>query len=832
MPKGIIRVPEGTQLSTKLSKALEKRFPLYVLENYSLRPDYKKSYAMRMASLYRAFEFLLDAYPPFPLSKETLATYAKNCIENYMEKVNSLINRENLAQKLQEILVQFTAQLVDAVGAGWDKTGLQAAELLNEAEQYELMSQERVNLVTLTPIKFSSNDVPEYVIQWEESLPSYYDELIAELEVIKAENYPKTPSWLRDFESPATHFMHAYFCNLKSISINLIEDFDQLIAIWKQHKESLKISQELKDIAKGKSKLPNWFNILPAHHQEMMKELTLNNIASIDTDLSCFREKLVHERYENSLTQIIKIPQWYWVLSDHQQYFLEKTLKNKATTEHAVSFICSRHRTLPLPANFARHSLFYVTDNGEFTPLFSPVTRSSHVTSRAGIRNKWPLAVQHRHALANLIKVLSDAKSDQTILFQTLVSPIKSISLFSKTFPDGQLHEISSFIITNSFLKNNTTGIPHIVQTNHPFNVAKVVLYTVEKNPNITEFIQSMEQYVAKISSLNELLGHYKNVLHSGAGTATIRELGNGFGRELFLSSLEQLMILTIKGYSYGSCVSGKDRKAISLIHTDAMALYFLKYGCWPSFTDTPPNRANFVSLVADLYLSRHHQEHAGQNAPGADGIKTPDSYFPKDIAAEITNRLGSDFLENDNLLATNNEIREISKGNTQIKYLSKDSLTASDRLLCTLIAEQLGEEQCNKLYTALYLATNDINLFIPHQSYPFFKTNQNSPTGIDKIKVLMSQPNAGTNVERIEAIFKIILERPEYNSSRRQATNTVYNLRELLKPNEKNKSFDELFEQKIIEYSELFNTSRKAYLEQTISQSTHFNKQSSIIGQ
>ncbi|EHL31887.1 hypothetical protein [Legionella drancourtii] len=803
MPKGIIRVQEGATVAPEIIDALKTKFPDYELESYSLKPNYQQSYAKRIDILHQAFDFLVDAYPSYPLNKETLTAYAQQCRALYKGTSTPI-------DELQNELEHFTSKIIDVIAAGWNRSGAEAAELLNEAEQYVLMSQGRTDLATLTPMKLGKGI--EYVLQLDESLPPHYEQIVNELTQIKAENYPKTPFWFRELAKPKAHFMQAYFCNFNAESINVSDDLALFLAAWKDIKsKALKISNDLNSIANC-STLPAWFDKLPLHHQEMMRVLAAEkSVDEVDEKLMQFKEMLSRQNFKNNLEQISKIPQWYWVLSEHQQYFLEKVLRSKSMVEEAVSFVCSRHRTLPMPANFARHSLYSLTATGEFCQLYSPIMRSSHIATREGIRKNWPLAVQRRHVLANLLKVVEDAKPEQVILFQTLVSPIGSdyIPLLSSIIPDFQLNQMARSIISNG------TPAPPILQTNHPLNKAKLVLYTTEADPDVVAFLEAVEPYVSKVPGLDKLLENYKNVLKSGYGTATYLEYLCGLGRELFISSQEQLIISAINGYSYGSCVSGKDRKAKSIINTDAMYLYALTYNDWPLFEDTLTNRANFVTLAADLYLSRHQHEHAGQNAPGSEGLKTPYEYFPADITAEINRRLGYNALKCDDILASNNEAREISQGSAK----TDDLLSPADSLLCQLVVEQLGEERCRELYDALYLAFNDMTQFIAKESQgswslPFFHPS-GIPTGIQQIKDLMMNPDSGINsATRLCGIFEIIMRRPEQDVSRSMATLTVYKLRQLLKPSQQpESSFDALFQQSVAECNGLFNASKKEYL-------------------
>ncbi len=144
-------------------------------------------------------------------------------------------------------------------------------------------------------------------------------------------------------------------------------------------------------------------------------------------------------------------------------------------------------------------------------------------------------------------------------------------------------------------------------------------------------------------------------------------------------------------------------------MHTDAMILYRYLYGSWPQFdaAEESVERKQFVCLVAHLYASRHHHELAGQNAPGADGIKTPDMYLPKDICQEINRIIGKGATKRDDILATTNEVRKI----TPILNL-QNILIPPPELLIEFAALQLGEQQCTDLYNALHNLICEKNTF------------------------------------------------------------------------------------------------------------------------
>ncbi|AWN73016.1 hypothetical protein LEAN103870_19750 [Legionella anisa] len=811
MGKGIIlRVPHGTELSSEVLQALEVRFPGYILETYHQKPDNHRSYVRRVNSLRNAFSFLLDAYPLPPqssfLTKSTLEDYVVECKDSAVEAKGSM-------DELHKELERYTAKLIEVIALTWGISIKEAIELLNEAEQYELMRHGRYDLATLTPMKLGEDS--DYIIQLDESLPPYYDQFLTELKQIKKEKYPKTPPWFYTLNE----YQQAYFCNLDrkiESHTEVVHDFNDFLLNWKSiKKKALSLVTDLQQIATGSPPLPAWFNQLSPHLREMMRILAADP-HTLDKHLTQFKMLLTSESFTqecaDTVGQISSIPQWYWVLPHHQQFFLEHVLKEFKQESDAVTFLSSRHRTLPLPANYAAHSLLAVKRNGEIRELSKKRYRSSHIATRDGL--DWPEAVQQRHSDSNLAKVMEHSKSGQLAILQTLISPIHAadyvptwITDYLPTLPpDLELYKLARAAV------ERRTKTQAILQNNHPYNIAKRLYYTPSNDKDSLNLLAVAKKYVSSTPGLQILLEQYKSVLESKPGTATIFDYA---GRELFLSSLEQLIILTIGGHSYGSCVSGKDRKAIELIHTDAMILYKELYGSWPVFDELPDkeNRIRFVSLVADLYMSRHHHEHAGHNAPGSEGIKTPDWYLPEDIAAEIKKRLDERALKDDDRIATDNEVKNIFIGGSK---KVKEYLLPGNSLLCRLVARQLGKTNCNRLYDALHPLINEKSLFIPSPRWSsvFFSEQQTSPDGIQKIFDLMLNPSSGKdNVIRVEKMLYIASERPESDESRTEATNSVYGrLRGFLKSSEES-SFSELVGTTVDEWRGLFNKSKESHL-------------------
>ncbi|WP_298624881.1 oxidoreductase [uncultured Legionella sp.] len=816
MGKGIIlRVLEGIVLTPELSRTLDELLPGYQLKNYDEKPDYAGSISRRIQSLHDAFLFMLDAYPRGSknkaFDKQTLKDYAEECKD-------SCDFTKKTVEELHKELEKYTAKLVETIATCWEwpKSNeiAEAKAALNEAEQYVLMQRGRPDLATLMPIVIGEH--VEYALQYDESLPPYTEQFLQELEKLKSCNYPKTPSW---FRNNLSEYQQAYFCNLDLASITpvtVIQDLNGFIVAWdKIKRESKNITRDLEQINNAFSPYPSWFDDLNKGQQAMIKELS-GLSGSVDEHLAEFKSFITTQSssksFNDTLGNIAALPQWYWSLSRIQQYYLGHVLQTNKNVVDVVSFLSSRHRTLPVPANYAAHSLYKINKEGEAILLYGKRYRSSHIVSRDGLA--LPKAVQQRHSDTNFAKVMEFAKPGQLSLLQTLISPITAFDYmpaFLMDFlpdlpPDLELFKLARATVGRSERASLT------LEHNHPFNIAKYWYYTSSTDKDSLLLLKKGQEAAASTPGLQELLDDYRNVLESPMGSATVWDY---VGRELFLSSLEQLIVLHMGGHSYGSCVSGKDRKAVELMHTDAMILYKEKYGAWPKF-GVPSNQAeriNFINIFVEIYMTRHQHEHAGQNAPGSEGIKTPSWYLPKDISDAINQRLGTEKgLIYDDRLATDNEVKNISK-----KLYSY--FLPENELLCKLTARQMGEALCTKLYDALTSLINEESRFQKkHESswFGFFDKSPvvgPTPTGIRNIRGVMQDKDSGNdNVLRMEKIFLKVLERPETDSSRTKETMSIYGrIRDcLLPPFKLGDTLAYLAGLAIEEWTKLFEESKK----------------------
>ena len=158
------------------------------------------------------------------------------------------------------------------------------------------------------------------------------------------------------------------------------------------------------------------------------------------------------------------------------------------------------------------------------------------------------------------------------------------------------------------------------------------------------------------------------------------------YHRPFFQSSLEQIISDKLGGVGSGSCKSGKDRKGLETLHTDAMLIYQSRYGSLPRYDDQGAARERFVEICVELYMSRHQHEIASQNSPGACGLKELKNILPKDIREAIgekelseANKYGSLNKVNTRLLDDKEKKKELS---VDVKKIEEDlGLSKSARM-------------------------------------------------------------------------------------------------------------------------------------------------------
>jgi hypothetical protein len=264
---------------------------------------------------------------------------------------------------------------------------------------------------------------------------------------------------------------------------------------------------------------------------------------------------------------------------------------------------------------------------------------------------------------------LMDALKDTPILFQTLISPMW---ILKKCKPDYALHKYKLkameqlkneppffFYFHEKYLKIELKELT-ILSTNHPLNPARHLVGTgssLEVDGKINR--ENIEAIIA--------LGEKSTQDKIKQAATDLKKLLNlkiylwdANQREMHLSALESIIVAGVGGLAHSSCVSGKDREGIKILYMTAMEIYYHRHQNFPQYQDTSENRSEFVDIVATLYCSMHQQLNAGQNAPGANGLKTPFIYLPKDMQMAIIQKSGKkDALTTSNRLADNNEYKK-----------------------------------------------------------------------------------------------------------------------------------------------------------------------------
>ena len=429
-------------------------------------------------------------------------------------------------------------------------------------------------------------------------------------------------------------------------------------------------------------------------------------------------------------TQAELLPSWYALMDPFEQKLLRGALEGLTTKEQIsdrLINLSSRHRTIPGDANF-RYHLFDLFDSdgtflmGEKRPASSMISSRDIKNFDQEIRDEFTVEnLQHimtECIESNIEERIQEAIVDHLvdgdlangteinvvvpILVQTLISPLipeyfqpdKKLILDKESGIEQAAYETVRQVdcVNKAGKKISITAkvTAEICSTNHPLNLSNLLEFTRPSDEQCLTFVKTVSSFLAhndkhpKYHEIAELLDAYKMLLGI-VGETEVLGVGGYYHsmaadtnkRELFLSSLEQLMFSRMKGVPYGSCVSAKDRKSLEFIHTDAIQIYHSIYNEWPSYGDTADSdrRIRFVDIFASLFTSRHHQVSAALNAPGSEGIKTPNMYLPADIIEAITNISRSkDPAETNPILAEDdraslNELKHIIKPKAYSDY-------------------------------------------------------------------------------------------------------------------------------------------------------------------
>ncbi len=328
-------------------------------------------------------------------------------------------------------------------------------------------------------------------------------------------------------------------------------------------------------------------------------------------------------------------------------------------------------------------------------------------------------------------------------------------------------------------------------------------LFTSQKQDS--PFIRHIEQYIKELratespqlATVEELFKIYNSILSFELSDAYSQR-----SRELYLAAYEEILTHETGGFFCGSCLSGKDRKALLAIFTAAIRIYKAIYNEWFQFRETNVEKINaFNQIVKAIFESRHFQVLAGQNAPGAEALKTVFTYLPQGIVDLLSK------LDEEDRIATNNDVKHIPSKINKItsvlgeiawptsnidnyiievmqwcdQLLPHKKLAINERIKPQLltVAQQIGDQLCTDLYTALRNLLHQRDLWIKRTSSPtrHFKNNQSSlPYGINQAVAFMEKDSPHNVINRMAILLGIFFDRQGISLTRHQNTQELYN--------------------------------------------------------
>ncbi len=564
-----------------------------------------------------------------------------------------------------------------------------------------------------------------------------------------------------------------------------------------------------------------------------------------ENPLDSFSPKVVEDLWAIKTSEN-DFPKWYQILDPFERLQIRRALDKLSSPQdinEQWANLSSRLRSLPALSNYRVHESYLTDEEGHLIGKPSYSIASSIVSSRAMVNESedirlfhtvnnivWQVEQNYKKSLINKINALKvQPKNGETIslpfhfLLQTLISPLNTLGMTpdqsvdadkNKAIPhaEAMLKEFFKHPVSMTLADGRSVKVQvdfSIISTNHPLNYAEQVIPTAKDDKHCLKLIKTVEHFITavanteQIRSLNALITEYKEAL---ADYEWPRVSKDPVKRELYLASVEQLMIMEMNDERSGSCMSAKDRKPVEFIHTDSMIDYHGLYGSWPAYYSGIKDRDRFTSIFAHLYLTRHHHESAGFNAPGACGTKTPNMYLPQDIADKINSLMKiavpmqENPLKDDNRIAGNNDIAKIvghSKlghalgvGLKKMGWLSKDKAdsealailreTARDFLSVHEVDRSEGVS-ASATAESIRACLDMVAKIIVHSSWKGKGTHvsswlgkQNEPEGILNLRKCLHQGRKISSAE-LPAMFQEVVAQSLKKSFRHSDTKVLY---------------------------------------------------------
>lgn len=486
-------------------------------------------------------------------------------------------------------------------------------------------------------------------------------------------------------------------------------------------------------------------------------------LPALTLDLSYEYFAIMDDRQEN--------PSWYTAMDPIEQRMLLKVLRSEPVAnspkemQEKLVTMSSKLRSIPGTANFAMHHYLKIDKAGKVL-LHTQDLRSSIISSR-DIQNQ-SKARRVEHAKENLLNViqqglenLSDAQKTQLkngaikipVLIQTLITPIPGSG---SVIPDVELYDDKlaaiTAIMSDPKIDISLDGISvkdqlNIIESNYPFNKLGKLYTQYISSTDKSDILESICENHPDSNMMHAALESYKKNYDTSVSN-------------LFRSALEQIIIEQAGGIVHATCVSGKDRRAIEAMMKNALENYYEQNKKIPD----DPNDEEFCRMFADIFISRHHQENAGQNAPGANGTKTPDLYVYEGLEKAIRMQQGgSEIFDQSDELADNNNLKKL-KSELDNTVVTKDAKTVYE--LMDANRQRLPLEQNTTVIEHIKIIVNNDD---------YWKTRAqrgNSPEGIQEI-----QKNVNGKSPDLNKLIKLASKKGYQPANRHPDTQIFYQI-------------------------------------------------------
>jgi hypothetical protein len=628
------------------------------------------SYAERINSAKLSFHYICDAYRLHPKVKSLV----DNISLSYLSQLEKITSDKNCVKVVDEFLQHLIFVLVDQMKWQPDR----ALAVLTKAEEYAVLRQGRPILATVTSCPYQKRTYPDvgerqgFLLQLSVPEPGLSKEMAEEMLSTKPSS-TKIPMWYQLMKEDE-----------RALFDYLIKDIHTVAQ-----------AQDLMVTASSKHRT---IPMLPNFDEEIMAILdAAGNI--IYHSLGWFRSSHVSPRdfisSKDGATQIRKK-----MTQDNIRHIIRqgfnrriKLMANK-TVDEVVADLENSFPVL-LSTLISATSIVSASLVDKFLPdptLFEDKQAAIDLVRREGVdvniggvtRTIKPTIFRTNHAQNYARHIPTNSMlddGDTAFQMQRIIGFVpEGIARIGKNIINIELADqarVEALTKARDGVKADQGDVPVV-------DIYRRIKFVRQKNLEIrreslkveqqTEQLARNEEQRTRIMQLKKIPGHLMDLIGtvptlSESLTSLINNRDNQ--RELHMAALEVFMMAQMDCIVQSSCVSGKDRAALLSMYVTACHVY------WQLHADLPPfhekdyryefssltsmfsssdatyssERAVFVRIFIDIFKTKHQQVLAGFNASGANGIKTPALYLPRDILGALSKEL---ITESDTLANTN----------------------------------------------------------------------------------------------------------------------------------------------------------------------------------